>query len=62
MNKFVNERGFLTDEGKIFVGSFKNEVDKILKIANSENELRLIGSILNSMIGDSVANIIKNNA
>jgi hypothetical protein len=55
LNFFVNERGFLTDEGKLLAARFKSEIGDILRIATNENELRLVGSILNSIVGDIVA-------
>jgi len=58
MNLYVNERGFLTDEGKLIATRFRSEISDILGIASNESELRLIGSILNSIIGDIVANKI----
>jgi len=59
MNKYVNEKGFLTDDGKLFVRRFSVEVEEILRIASTENELRLVGSILGSIIGDKVASLVQ---
>lgn len=59
INKFsalVNDTGFLNDEAKQFVNErFVKEVKTLLNFANSESELRIIGSILNSIIGNAVA-------
>jgi hypothetical protein len=59
MKKYVSERGFLTEEGKLLVHRFSTEVEEILNIASSENELRLVGSILDSIIGNKVASRIQ---
>lgn len=57
--EFVDERGFLTQEGKLLANRFSVEIDGILMLARSENELRLLGSILSSIVGDKVASHVR---
>lgn len=58
-NRFINEQGFLTAEGKTFVeDNFGKALDTLLDIAKSENDLRLIGSVLSNIIGAKIADKI----
>ncbi len=50
----VNESGQLTDEGKKLFDSHL-EIDNILSIAHSEAEIRTLGSIISSHIGNLVS-------
>jgi hypothetical protein len=59
MKKYITERGFLTDEGKSLVHRFSSEIEDILNIASNENELRLVGSILSSIVGTKVTNKVQ---
>ena len=59
MKKYISEQGFLTEDGKNLVNKFSFEADEILKLTSNENELRLIGSILNSIIGNKILSKIK---
>jgi hypothetical protein len=61
MERFINQQGRLTAEGKAYVNEyFGKAVDDLLKIATTDNQTRLIGSVLNSIIGDKIANLISN--
>jgi hypothetical protein len=61
MDRFINERGQLTAEGKAYVEEyFGKAVSDLLKIGTTDNQIRLIGSVLSSIIGDKVANVITN--
>lgn len=55
MRKYITERGFLTEEGKLLVHRFSTEIEEILNIASDENQLRLVGAILDSIVGNKVA-------
>lgn len=56
MNKYIDERGFLTEDGKkIFEARFGKEVDALLSISTNENQARIIESILKWMIGNKTS-------
>jgi hypothetical protein len=62
MNDLINDQGFLTNEGKaLFQARFGKEVDNLFKIAKDQNQLRVIASILNKIIGDKVADLVAKN-
>lgn len=60
----LDEKGNFNKETRELVEAhFAKEFKKILSIAKTENELRIVGSLLMGMIGNQVTNlIIKNNA
>jgi hypothetical protein len=54
---YVDERGVLHKDAREYVRArFDKEVAAILNISETENETRILGSILNSIIGDMIAN------
>lgn len=54
--KFLDEKGSLSVEAKRYVNDkFSHSVDDILNIAESESDLRIIGSLLSSLIGEKVS-------
>jgi len=65
MKKFsdiVDERGFLRKDAKQFVNErLVKELNIILRFAESENELRILGSILKTVVGDIVSSKIQEN-
>ena len=58
--KLFNESGNLSDIGK---DTFEQYLDKEIKIllnsATTENELRIIGSLIHKRVGDYVTNYIQ---
>lgn len=55
-SRFVNEQGRLHDDAKKFVDeTFTKEVKLLLKNCNTESELRIMGSVLASIIGEAVS-------
>lgn len=59
MNELIDNQGFLTKEGKaVFQSRFGKEIDNLLKMAKNENQLRIIASILNKIVGDKVIELV----
>lgn len=55
-SRFVNEQGRLYDDAKKFIDeTFTKEVRSLLRNCNTENELRIMGSVLVSIIGEAVS-------
>ena len=58
----VDERGFLKKGAKEFVNErLIKELNTLLRYAKSENELRILGSILKNVVGDVVSSRIQEN-
>jgi len=56
----VNERGFLQDDAKRFVKErFGKEISVLLGFAHTENELRIMSSLLKNIIADAVSDKIQ---
>lgn len=53
--KLYDERGFLNEEGKKATKDFREIVKNLIAAGSSENEKKLIGSLLSNVIGDEVA-------
>jgi hypothetical protein len=64
MNNLVNQNGFLSEDGRIFVIPFNEEIKRIFASeqvnAMTETQLRILGSALQKTIGDAVLNNITN--
>lgn len=62
MNKLFKENGFLSEEGEQFLLSFKKVFSEILNSDEinmmTTSELRVFGSILSSMIADTISKTI----
>ncbi len=53
----INEQGFLHEKAeKYFKERFCREVSSILRFGNSDNEFRIIGSVLKKIINDMICN------
>jgi len=53
---FVNERGFPTDAAKkLLKAFFCKEVSACLNVAATENQVRVMGSVLKNVVGDMVS-------
>lgn len=60
MSKMFKENGLLSQEGeRVFKEILDNKINVILNQATSEQELRILGSLLHSRIGDAVADRIR---
>lgn len=58
--KFIKENGHLTDEGKILVEqAFMPAAREIMALAQTQNELQIIGSLLSNLIGKEVSNQLR---
>lgn len=58
--KLYNETGFFTEEGKKFVAETMGyEVRKLLEIATTKEEARILGSLLANYIGNMVSDKIQ---
>jgi hypothetical protein len=56
----VQDNGFLTETGKQLVAEkFDPATKEILDIAMTDNQKRILGSILSNLIGKTVANAIQ---
>jgi hypothetical protein len=56
----LTEKGFFNDKTKSFVKeSLQEKIDYILEFAENETELRIIGSNLNAIINDRIADIAR---
>ena len=52
----INEKGNIQEEASVFIKEkFIKEVNSLLNFAEDESQLRLIGSVLNSIIQDMVS-------
>ena len=59
MSKLYKENGFLSDEGeRVFKEILDGKIVALLKQAESENELRLIGSLIHKRVGNLVADAV----
>lgn len=59
MSKLFTEAGFLSDEGKrVFKEVLDGKISMLLAQATSENELRLIGSLIQQRIGELVTSAV----
>jgi hypothetical protein len=54
----ITEQGFLSNEGKEQIKPFITEVMKLLAYAKSEQELRILGSVLSQALGDEISTIV----
>jgi hypothetical protein len=53
MSKLFTEAGFLSDEGKrVFKEVLNGKISMLLKQAKNENELRIIGSLIQQRVGE----------
>lgn len=58
-NKLFTEGGFLSDFGKVsFALILDKEVGNLLAEAESENELRIIGSLIQQRVGQLVTDAV----
>jgi len=58
----LDEKGNFNEETrKLVEAHFAKEIKKILGMAKNDNELRIIGSLLMSMIGNQVCDFIVKN-
>lgn len=56
MSKFLTQEGKLSPDAKSFVKEyFEDSIDGVLAIAESEQELQIIGSILCNILGNKVS-------
>lgn len=59
-DELVKDNGFLTKAGeKLVAEKFEPATKEILDIATTENQKRIIGGILQNIIGKTVSNIIQ---
>ncbi len=60
MDKLFKENGFLSEEGeRVFKELLDGKIATLLKQGNSENEIRLIGSLIQKRVGDAVSNAVQ---
>lgn len=51
----INEKGNVQEEAKVFFKErFCKEVNSLLNFAETESELRLLGSVLNAIVQDMI--------
>lgn len=59
MSKLYTENGFLSEEGKrVFKEILDGKIASLLRQAEDENELRLIGSLILKRVGDLVSDAV----
>ena len=57
--EIIKSNGFLTDQGQQLVNQqFMPAVKELLAVAESENQVRIIGSLLSNLIGKEVTNMV----
>lgn len=60
MSKLFKENGMISEEGeRVFKEILDSKISVILKQAESESELRILGSLIMSRVGDAVANRVQ---
>jgi len=60
MNKMFKENGSISEEGeRVFKEILDSKIDMILNQASNKQELRIIGSLIYSRIGDAIADKIR---
>jgi hypothetical protein len=60
MNKLFKENGFLSEEGeRVFKEILDGKIATLLKQGTSENEIRIIGGLIQKRVGDAVADAVQ---
>jgi hypothetical protein len=55
MTKLYNDNGLLSDYGKDVFSSLDREINLLLYLAEDQNELRIIGSLIKKRVGDLIS-------
>jgi len=59
MNEFITETGFLTEDGRRLINQFEVQIYEALMVPKTENEKRLVGAVLKSVVEECVIKSIR---